>query len=234
MQPTLVTYLGGSSGDMFTASLNNIRLDFSKKNLVGNVKHSYSIKQHENKIIMEKLDLSNLLMSYKHKFISTHLYHELDTLPNHKILLLCKSEDVGEKIILRQMQLQHLSIEVNHEQKFFLLVLSLCKKQKFEKAAKIWFEMSKKLWQENMRNRLKKNLKNSTPIYIDKIFTSQFYDSLVEQKKLFNLGTLKENHYQWIKKNNQFNYNKTISAMSSKLAVMDWSQQKGTIKYKIN
>ena len=231
MRQTLITYLGGSGGDLFAASLNNITLDF-EKNLFVDDRSSYSIKQHENKIAAKEVDLNHLLMSYTQEFISTHLYHELEMLHNHKISLLCRSKDTEEKLILRQMQLQNLSIEINYEQKFFPLLLSLCKKQRFEQAAKFWFEMSKKLWQENMSNRLKKTLNNSTKINIDEIFTPWFYDSIAEQKKLSNLGILKKNHHSWLKKNNQFDYKKTISAMESKLSVMDWAQQTGTIKYK--
>ena len=32
MRQTLITYLGGSGGDLFAASLNNITLDFTDKN----------------------------------------------------------------------------------------------------------------------------------------------------------------------------------------------------------
>ena len=77
----------------------------------------------------------------------------------------------------------------------------------------------------------KKTLNNNTTIYIDEIFTSHFYNSILEQKKILKLGTLKENHHRWLKKNDQYDYEKTISAMESKLSTMDWTQQKGIIKY---
>jgi hypothetical protein len=230
MQKTLITYLGGSGGDLLTASLNNIQLSFLEKNLPTN-RVSYSIKQHEDKIITKELDLTSLLSLYKQQFISTHLYNELDNLTNSKISLLCTDEKIIEKIILRQMQIQYLSIEINPEEKFFSIIFSLCKKQLFKQAAKIWFEMSRELWKGDMKNRLKKTLNNNTTIYIDEIFTSHFYNSILEQKKILKLGTLKENHHRWLKKNDQYDYEKTISAMESKLSTMDWTQQKGIIKY---
>ena len=93
--------------------------------------------------------------------------------------------------------------------------------------------MAKNLWEEKMKTRFKNQLKNSKIIYIDKIFTPFFYDDVKEQQILLNLGTLKENHIQWLKKNTDFSYEKTIASMEIKLSKMDWGQESGIIKYNI-
>lgn len=229
MQKILITYLGGSGGDLLAGSLNNTHMDVID-NIPSN-RHLYSIKYYENDIISKKKNLKELLLSYKTKFISTHLYTELEHAPNHKISLLSSVEKIQEKIILRQMQLQNLEIEIKHEQKNFCILLSLCKKKLFKKAAVFWFEFSRQIWKEKMKTRLKKQLDNSTIIYIDEIFTTYFYNSIKEQKISFDLGTLKENHHRWLKENDQFDYKKTISAIELKLSAMDWTQQEGIIKY---
>jgi hypothetical protein len=187
MQKTLITYLGGSGGDLLTASLNNIQLSFLENTLPTN-RFSYSIKQHEDKIITKKLDLNSLLSLYKQQFISTHLYNELDNLTNPKISLLCTDEKIIEKIILRQMQIQRLSIKINPQQKFFSIIFSLCKKQLFKQAAKIWFEMSREVWKGNMKNRLKKTLNNNTMILTSGDIGSELVTAIIYDGADFGLS----------------------------------------------
>lgn len=223
----LISYLGGSGGDFFCNSCNGIYI----KNINLAVKNKITLKKIENK--KNKFKILSTLNKTNYQFINTHLFQEILNNNIPVISLIFRKNNVMEKIILRQMQIQHLTIKINKEEYILNLIRKLCFNKEYNKAAKLYFEFSKNLWLEKHQSRVLHKNKIFKTLYFDELFSNNFCESLKNQQWNVNLEILKINHIHWLKKNNihNFTYNNTIDSMSYKFSQMPWNVEEGYIKY---
>jgi len=219
---TIVSYLGGSGGDWFTASANGQNI-----NLVNGAHPNINtLKPHEEDIKLGLIKLENVLTYYQKPYVSTHLFEELLHLHQPIINIVISDPYVQHIVVLRQMYLQQLRIMVNPNETFFRLVQNLCQKQKFEQAAHLWFVKAKQLWLERMNTRLSHKTQQLNFNYL---FDTKFVDSIRSQGWTQNISLLQQNHQLWLDKNQHFSLESTLSSMTNKLKIMNWQQSHGTI-----
>lgn len=221
----LISYLGGSGGDFFCNSCNG----FIKKHYKISSANRATLKKIEDK--KNKFQIISTIKKINHRFITTHLFEEFiyGTVP--VINLIFKKNEIKEKVILRQMQIQRLRLKVANNEDIFNLVKNLCMKENYVQAAKLYFEFSRTLWLKKHQTRVDNKYKTFKNLYFDELFSGNFCDSIRKQQWTVNLNFLKINHINWLKNNNNFTYTNTIDNMSYKFSQMSWHKDNGYVEY---
>jgi hypothetical protein len=224
---TIISYNGGSAGDMFTLSCNG-------KPLLGltrlRVVQPATLKDYEG-LIQKGLpaNLDEELLKIPYQFVNTHLLDEIVGKEFEVYNIVIDDPEVQLYTIYRQMQLQKLRIIVNHEHIWFNTVKNYCLNDNYIAAAEYWFENAKRLWLDRMDYRIK--FDKCKQLNFNKLFTNDFVDDLVSQGWTHNLSILVPNHNKWLRENSKFSYQKTIDMMSLKLSTMNWNQSDGWIEF---
>lgn len=221
----LVSFLGGTAGDMFTVSMNGKKIYEQPETFDFNRSTIKSLKF--NSI----LELNRSVNKNSTKFISTHDIRSAIKSDFHNINIIVSDKNVQELCILRQMYHQALKIKVESDSSWFNVVSTYCKNKKFLKAANFWFGSARKLWLDEMayRTTITKNLLDFSAIFNPE----KFIDSLKEQGLNYNLDILMYNYQKWLLKNNEYNFNKknTIESMAYKLSKMNFNKIQGIVEY---
>jgi hypothetical protein len=220
-----VSYSGGTAGDLFVSSCNGIDIGQLPNNYVTN---QSSLKPYEADIIQNQISISSAVSKIKQTYISTHLNQSLINHHCEVIGIIVQDSDVQEKVIQRQMYFQTLSIAVNPGHHWFRFVRDWCLKNKHQTAAQYWFEQARLHWLNDMKIRLEQPIQK---LNFDKLFTSEWTDSLINQGWKHNVDVLRKNHKIWLEKNYNFSKDLTINSIKQKLEKMDWAQTSGVIKY---
>lgn len=218
---TFVSYIGGSAGDMFTASINGIYLDTEKYGQNNYNTHAvldipFSIKEFERDIISNKKTLESVVSPLPWKYISTHLYNEL---PARKINIVISNAVVLEQVICRQMQIQRLHL-IRNSGTIYNILISLINKEQYPQAATLWFDFSRKYALDKMSARL---AAADTKLDFSSLFLPTFIDSLRGQGWDVNLDILYKNHTTWLAKQPTFSQEITINAIEQKLRNKNWT-----------
>jgi len=227
--PIVVTYQGGSAGDMFAAGANGIKVDFSQREYVH--QPSWSIKKQEPLIKQGKIDLSAAIRDKQHDFVTTHIYEPLRVLKFATISIIMSDPDAIEQTIMRQMKLQMLSIEINPAQTAYNLIKKSVDQQRWQAAAISWFAMAKKNWYQDLAHRTGHALPNSKVLVFDRLYHEDFVDSLSTQGFSTNLDVIECNHRTWLSVNSNQTFDTTVQSMVHKLQRMDWNQKQGFVTY---
>lgn len=223
---TLICYNGGSAGDFYAASLNGIDITDGNSNRVNGRQLGFSIKHLQPQ---DRDQWHRVLSSVEWPFVTTH--HDLTVfvdIPVNWMEIIFTDFTVMELCVLRQMTLQHLSIQVDAQSDWYRVVKSLCDKSKFETAAKFWLHRSRNLWLEQMQRRLA--VAGSIKVNFDHLFDDDFVTTVWNGARP---DILAANHRHWLSRNQPRRWNSvdTISSMAAKLAVMPWHHTQGIIKY---
>jgi hypothetical protein len=221
-----VSYNGGSAGDLFVCSCNGIYIDQQPNIFV--INHS-SLKPYENDIKQNNISIDLAIAKTNQTYVSTHLNQILID-QNYKVIsIVIENPSVQEKIIQRQMFIQTLSIMVNPDHHWFRCVRNWCLTDKYQIAAQYWFEQARIHWLDDMTFRLQQKIQK---LNFDKLFTSEWANSLLDQGWTHNFDTLQKNHNVWLEKNYNFSKDMAINSIAQKLKKMNWDQQSGVIKYR--
>jgi cyclopropane fatty-acyl-phospholipid synthase-like methyltransferase len=222
---TIISYNGGSAGDLFTLSCNSEPLlGLTRSRVV----QPSTLKDYEG-LVQKGLaaDLDTELNKIPYRFVSTHLLDEVVGQDVYNIVI--DDPEVQLYTIYRQMYLQKLRIIINHEHIWFNTVKNFCLEKEYVSAAKYWFENAKKLWLDRMEYRIK--FDKCKKLNFNKLFTDDFVDDLNRQGWTHNISLITSNHKEWLKENKKFSYQNTIDTMANKLSTMNWHQEEGWIEY---
>ncbi len=223
----IISYNGGSGGDMFTLSCNGRALT-GLTNL--RVVQPATLKDYE--ALLQKglpASLDEELTKINYQYTSTHLLDEVVDKGFDVYNIVITDPDVQLYTIYRQMQLQKLRIIVHSEHDWFNIVKNNCLNKNYNAAAEYWFGRAKKLWLDRMEYRIK--FINCKQINFNKLYTNEFVKDLKSQGWTHNLTMLYPNHSKWLRENGKFSYQKTIEMMSLKLSTMNWNQPEGWIEF---
>jgi hypothetical protein len=224
--PTLISFQGGSAGDLFTASLNGITLDFHNQKTAKNP--SLTIK---NDPVRSAADIQRLIENRKFDYISTHDFDLLlgSNLPWINVVV--ADPETQNYCILRQMYLQILHIQVDQSSNWYLVVKNLCERNKHRSAAAYWLEQARRLWSSKMQQRIQHQHQATKTVCFDRLFAKDFTHSISQQG--IDCETLSHNHAAWLEKNSTHNWNQnaTIESMTNKLSQMNWQQTTGWVRY---
>jgi hypothetical protein len=220
----LISYQGGTAGDMLTASLNNIELNFDQSNFV-RVK-DFSLKDIKFKTVA---DLHKIVAEKSQEYLSTHEFKLLFDSGLRWINIEVTDPTTKELCILRQMKIQRLNIAVDPNSHWFQIVKTLCNKAKYLDAADYWFSRARNLWLTEMDHRIITNVPKR--INFNKLFSDDFYNSIVQQG--YDIPALKDNHAKWLQKNLADSWSKesTLDSIADKLSQMDWARTSGIVTY---
>ena len=224
---TIISYNGGSGGDMFTLSCNGRALT-GLTNL--RVVQPATLKDYEA-LIQKGLpaNLDEELTKSNYQYVCTHLLDEIVDKGFEVCNVIITDTDIQLYTIYRQMQLQKLRIIVNNDHVWFSAVKNYCLNKDYTSAAEYWFENAKKLWLDRMKYRI--NFTNCKQINFNKLYTNEFVKDLKSQGWTHNLTMLYPNHSKWLRENGKFSYQKTIEMMRLKLSTMNWNQPEGWIEF---
>lgn len=224
---SIISYNGGSAGDLFTLSSNGKPLLGLKKSRV--VQPS-TLKDYEG-LIQKGLpaNLDEELSKVSYPFVNTHLLDEVIDKGFDVYNIIITDPEVQLYTIYRQMQLQRLRIIINHEHIWFNTVKNYCLDKNYKEAAEYWFENAKKIWLDRMEYRIK--FDKCKQLNFNKLYTTEFVDDLISQGWTHNVSILAPNHRKWLTENKKFSHQKTIEMMSLKLSLMDWKQKEGWIEF---
>jgi len=215
---TIISYNGGSAGDLFVLSCNGKPLTGLKNS---RVLQTATLKNYE--ALLQKGISANLkeeLLNVSQPFVNTHLLDEVVDNGFDVYNIIIDDPEVQLYTIYRQMQIQKLRIIINHEHIWFNTVKNFCLEKDYVSAAKYWFENAKNLWLDRMEYRIK--FDKCKKLNFNKLFTDDFVDDLVSQGWTHNISLIASNHREWLKENKKFSYQNTIDTMAYKLSVMDW------------
>ncbi len=227
---SIISYNGGSAGDLFTLSCNGNPL-LGLKN--ARVSQPATLKNYEaliQKGIPASLDTE--LLGIVHPFVNTHLLDEVVDKGFDVYNVVITDPEIQLCTIYRQMQIQKLRILINTDHIWFNTVKEFCLKKEFILAAEYWFASAKKIWLDRMEYRIK--FDKCKQLNFNKLYTIDFVDDLKNQGWTHNISLLASNHKEWLKVNKDFSYQKTIDIMSYKLSTMNWHQQEGWIEFTTN
>jgi hypothetical protein len=223
----LISYQGGSGGDMITSSLNDLTIAHHLKLAINN--NDFNLKPFEP--FYDLRTLTDIAESMPCRYLSTHELKLLYEYQGLVINLVVSDPKVRRTIVLRQMYLQTLKIQVDPDSIWFQIVRSYCNNGKYLKAAKYWLAQAESIWNSCMDLRLLTQHKHIQNISIDSLFTTDFVAEFVNQLGAPNMSRLQSNHAIWLDKNHQDKWclDSTLESMSRKLEKMDWSQESGII-----
>jgi hypothetical protein len=224
---TIISYNGGSAGDMFTLSCNGRPL-LGLTNL--RVVQPSTLKEYEALIQKDlPVNLDEELNKIDYQYASTHLLDEIVDKGFDVYNIIINDPEVQSYAVYRQMQIQKLRIIVNHDHIWFNTVKNFCLNKEYESAAIYWFDNAKKIWLDRMAYRIK--FTKAKQLNFNKLFTNDFVHDLTIQGWTHNLSMLVPNHNKWLRENGKFSYQKTIEMMRLKLSTMNWNQSDGWIEF---
>lgn len=224
---SIISYNGGSAGDLFTLSCNGETLhSLSKLRVV----QLATLKDYEG-LIQKGLpaDLDEELSKVSYQYVNTHLLDEIVDKGFNVYNIIIDDPEIQLWTIYRQMQIQKLRIEVNNDHIWFSTVKNYCLNNDYTSAAIYWLVNARSIWLDRMKYRIGFN--KSKHLNFNKLYTIDFVDDLVSQGWTHNIDLLKNNHMKWLTENSIFSYQITVNAMASKLATMNWRQLDGWIEY---
>lgn len=224
---SIISYNGGSAGDLFTLSMNGEEL---KSLTLSRVIQPATLKVYEG-LVQKGLpaNLEEELNKITYAYVNTHLLDEVIDKGFDVYNIVISDPEVQLYTIYRQMQIQRLRIIVNTEHIWFNTVKNYCLNNEHTKAAEYWFENARKIWLDRMNYRLEYNKVKT--LDFSKLYTTEFVDDLARQQWSHNLSMLADNHTKWLVENSQFSFERTIDVMATKLKTMDWNQSEGWIEY---
>lgn len=227
---TLVSYQGGSGGDMITASLNNLSILMDSEGCV--INKDFNLKVFEP--FCDHTALIKISQSKPFDYLSIHELALLNRYHGKVINLIVTDPEVRQTIVFRQMYLQHLRIKVDDNSDWFQIVKTYCKKDKFFSAARYWFTRAESIWNRDMDFRLSTRRNHIQNVSINTLFSRNFMSEFVKQLDVPNIDRLYNNHKIWLDKNYQKKWylNSTLKSMCQKLEKMDWDQESGIIYFK--
>jgi hypothetical protein len=209
---TLVTYTGGSGGDLFVSSINGISIESCIN--VGITYIPFSIKHLEKDIEANKLDIKSAIDNINFEFISTHLIHNL---PFSTISIVVKSTEILNTIVCRQMQLQKISL-TKDSGTFYNLIKNLIKNKNWSGAANLWFNMAERLTVQQMQQRMQMP---GPKLDFSMLFSTNFVDSLITQGWNVHTDTLSKNHKTWLAKQPEFSKKISLEYLENKIKLLD-------------
>jgi hypothetical protein len=223
-----VSYQGGCAGDLITASLNKIVLNFDQTVMVKS--KDFTIKHIPSATWQQAVDLC---AGMPYKFISTHQFDIFCRSDCDCINLIVTDSATQQLCVLRQMFLQRLRISVDPASTWYTVVKSLCNRKKYQAAAGYWFEQARQLWIDNMQRRIACRDQVSCTVDISDLFEENFAMMFQQQAPEFDSEVLRWNHKSWLNRNmaQQWTLDYTLQAMSSKLERMNWQQDTGEVVY---
>lgn len=227
---TIISYNGGSAGDMFTLSCNSKPLlGLSQSRVV----QPSTLKDYEA-LVQKGLpaNLDEELNKIPYKFVNTHLLDEVIDKGFDVYNVVITDPEIQLYTIYRQMQIQKLRIIVNHDHIWFNEVKNLCLNENYNGAATYWFDRAKQIWLDRMEYRIK--FDKCKQLNFNKLYTNEFIDDIQSQGWETSLHMLAPNHRKWLSENGKFSYQKTIETMSLKLSTMNWNQSEGWIEFMPN
>lgn len=229
MQPSkvLVSYLGGSGGDMLTASLNDLSVDLNRRGYVNYP--SCTLREFEP--IADLDQLRSLCDKSSCKYLSTHELKLLTSSDFCFLNLTVTDQPIKEWIIHRQMSLQRLRIVIDESSVWFNVVKSLCLGDNHDTAAQYWFERSRHIWLTAMAHRVQCHANTGVAVNIDSILHRDFAHHVCQQIPWTISNTLYANHVVWRAANTfqRWTRSSAIVAMTQQLKLMDWHQSIGTL-----
>jgi len=219
---TFVSYLGGSAGDMFTASCNGIDLTdtdgFRHRKIITASNKVYTIKHQDNCIRSGEISLDKAIADVPFEFVSTHLFNEL--CDNKVLNIIVHDKQVLDRIIQRQMWLQRLTLKKD-DGNIATYVYNLCLAKQFINASKFWFAFSKKIAIDRMADKIQSQ--RYQKLDFSKLFTNDFVGSLNDQHFTTNTGILELNHNAWIQRQPLLSDNDVIDSICEKFITYKWS-----------
>jgi len=224
----IISYSGGSAGDMFTLSCNGEPLT----TLTGiRVSQPATLKDYEHKVKMgENPILKDELNKMPYQYVNTHMLNEIVGMGIPVYNVVISDKEVQLKTVYRQMQLQRLGIQVdNNEKSWYYTIKQYCDDKDFGSAAKFWLDKAMVHWLNGMEYRL--NFTNANLLNFNRIYLKDFADDIESQGWNQNIELLKSNHAKWLEKNKDFSYEKTLDVMKQKIASMNWDKREGWIFY---
>lgn len=226
LNKTIITYQGGSAGDMFTKSCNGELIGEMSKVFVS---QEATLKNYEQKIKEGfQIDLITELSKLNYNYVSTHLFEELLDKGQNLISIIVTDPNVQKTIIYRQLQVQRLRMKIDEQDDWYINTRNLCLSGKFDDAANYWFTNNRDYWLRRMKDRVETNVSH---INFNELFTNNFVSSLRQQGFDHNLDILLKNHTFWLTKNLDFSQEKTLASISKKLSLMDWTVKSGWVLY---
>jgi hypothetical protein len=224
---TIISYNGGSAGDLFTLSCNG-------KPLLGlhnsRVVQPATLKDYE--LLVQKgspTDLDEELNNIPYQFVNTHLLDEVVDKGFEVYNIVITDPAIQLYTIHRQMQIQKLRIIVDNDHIWFNEVKSLCLNENYNAAATYWFDRAKQIWLDRMEYRIK--FDKCKQLNFNKLYTNDFITDIESQGWSQGLHMLAPNHRKWLNENGKFSHQKTIDMMALKLSTMNWNQSEGWIEF---
>lgn len=224
---TIISYNGGSAGDLFTLSCNRKPLlSLTRSRVV----QPSTLKDYEA-LVQKGLpaDLDEELNKIEYSFVNTHLLDEVVDKGFDVYNIVIDDPEIQLHTIYRQMQIQKLRIVVNNDHIWFNTVKQHCLNEDYHAAATYWFERAKTIWLDRMKYRIK--FDKAKKLNFNKLFTNDFVSDIQSQGWEHGIQLLTPNHRKWLTENEKFSYEKTIDTMSFKLSTMNWNQQEGWIEF---
>lgn len=227
LNKTIISYQGGSAGDMFTLSCNGYYI--RKMNRI-HIPQKASLKTVEQKIKEGKIiNLEEEIKNFQFNFVNTHLLQEIIDKGCKVLSIVITDPKVQLVAIYRQLQIQKLRMKVNFQDEWFINTRNYCINKKFVDAAEYWFENNKNYWLIKMQERINEN--RVKQINFNSLFTTEFTKSLNYQGWSLNTEILNHNHRIWLKENNFFSKENTLKSLQTKLSLMNWHTNDGWVIY---
>jgi hypothetical protein len=222
-----VSYEGGCAGDMLCASLNHIDISIRSTGIVEN--EVFSIKKFEP--FAGSHDIQYRAQCLDHVYISTHEFQILIDGDLPMINVFVKDPGIAAIIIYRQMTLQNLRIQVDSNSHWFQITKSLCLADRHQSAARYWLKRAQTIWHERQQKRLQKT---STELCVDSLFEADFPEMAARSIPALDTDIFRNNHWRWLTTNHRslWTEENTVQSMTEKLRCMDWTQERGLIKYR--
>lgn len=222
----IISYNGGSAGDLFVKSCNDEILHELRFSRV--VQHS-TLKNYEHKVRMgidASLDEELNLLPYR--YVNTHMLDEVIDKGYEVYNIIITDPKVQHQTIYRQMQIQQLRIQVDNND-WYTTIRNYCLNKDYTNAAIQWYKKAENLWIDRMAYRI--SFKRAKVLNFNSLYTLNFVDSLIQQGWHHNISLLRNNHSKWLEENHSFGYEKTIETMANKLSKMDWYKTDGWVEY---
>ena len=228
---TIISYSGGSAGDMFTLSCNGEKIDSLTEIWVS---QPATLKNYEHQLKMgQPANLAEELHKMPYQYVNTHMLDEVVGKEAIVYNIVMADKDVQLKTVYRQMQLQKLRIRIDlNPHSWYYTIKAYCDANDYQSAAEYWLDKAKDYWIDRMNYRLGFSAANF--LNFDKLYTESFVDDLEKQGWIHNLQVLEHNHVLWLKKNSEFTKEKTLKIMAQKISTMDWQKQEGWIVFNSN
>lgn len=226
-RPTLITYLGGSAGDVFAAGANGFEVSFYDREYVR--RPPYSIK-HLAQGTSQQINLQTVIDITPFDYLTTHVYDPLANLHCPTISLIISDPRAVELTVFRQMKIQTLTIRVDPNETAYRLIKNAVDRDRWDQAAQAWFAMAWKKWHKDQQYRIHNPLPNGSILHFDRLYHDDFVDSIRSQGFVTNLDLLEHNHKAWLVRNLDHDLQTTLQSMIKKLQCMDWTQQ-GYVTY---